>query len=86
MRTYYLFIDHNHTSIEVIIQSLQSFSEPGILFETIKNNIILPKCIVIKSLYKDEYLKIKIKHLLAKSSYQNDFQILKPLTKESTLF
>lgn len=82
--TYYLFIDLNYP-IEAIFNYLKSSTENGIKYTTIKNNIVLPKCIVVKSLYKDKYLKNMIKNQLLHFGYEKNFQIFKPLVKEYVL-
>lgn len=83
MRTYYLFIDDNF-DIYNVLDSLHEtrIIEPGIEYKHIKDNSILPPCIVIESIYKDEYFKSCLTTLLRDMGYDTHFQLMKPLVKE----
>lgn len=82
MRTYYLFIDKEYC-IRNVFENLQmAILEPGIKYIQIKEHIILPPYIVVKSIYKDEYFKSKINEELRDMGYDKSFKILKPLVKE----
>lgn len=82
--TYYLFVNLGF-EIEEVYNCIRLEIDPGIVYTKIKNNKMLPKCIVIKSLYKDEYLREKVKKELKYYGYDKDFQILKPLVNEYAL-
>lgn len=85
MFIYYLFVDLNSCPIEPVFDYLKSSKTQGINYIDIKIDSLLPKCIVIKSIYRDDYLKNKIKNELLYYGYDKEFQILKPLIKEVAL-
>jgi hypothetical protein len=85
MFTYYLFVDLNSCPIEPIFNYLKSSQTQGINYIDIKTDSLLPKYIVIKSMFKDEYFKDKIKMELLYYGYDKKFKILKPLVKELAL-
>ena len=86
MKTYYLFLDKEFC-IYNVFDSLRETTiiEPGINYVNIKEDNILPQCIRIESIYKDEYLKECLSHLLEDMGYDKSFQILKPLVKEQAM-
>jgi hypothetical protein len=57
----------------------------GIKFETIKSEYVLPKYIIVKSDYKDEYFRKLLKTLLINVGYRGKFRVLKPLVREEVL-
>lgn len=86
MRTYHLFLDKDFCIYNVFESLLETrIIEPGINYIRIKENTILPQCIVIESIYKDEYLKSCLVTLLEDMGYDKSFQILKPLIREEAL-
>lgn len=83
MRIYHLFLDKEFCIYNVFESLLETrIIEPGINYIRIQDNIVLPQCIVIKSIYKDEYLKSCLATLLEDMDYDKDFQILKPIDGE----
>ena len=86
MRTYHLFLDKDFCIYNVFESLIETrIIEPGINYIRIKENTILPQCIVIESIYKDEYLKSCLTKLLRDMDYDKSFQILKPLVREEAL-
>lgn len=86
MRTYHLFLDKDFCIYNVFESLMETrIIEPGINYIRIKENTILPQCIVIESIYKDEYLKSCLVTLLEDMGYDKSFQILKPLVREEAL-
>lgn len=87
-RTYYLFIDKDFC-IQNVFETLQmAILEPGIKYTHIKNakeHVNCGHCIVIVSIYKDQYLLTKVQEELTNIGYDKSFEILKPLTIEKTL-
>jgi hypothetical protein len=86
MKTYYLFLDKAFC-IYNVFDSLKAtrIIEPGIDYIQIKEDSIIPQCIVIKSIYKDEYFKDCLSKLLEDMGYDCEFQLLKPLVKEQAM-
>jgi hypothetical protein len=86
MRTYHLFLDKDFCIYNVFESLVETrIIEPGINYIRIKENTILPQCIVIESIYKDEYLKSCLVTLLEDMGYDKQFQILKPLVREEAI-
>lgn len=79
MTTYYLFLD-NDFCIYNVFDSLRETTiiEPGITYKEIKENSVIKQCIVITSIYKEEYLKHCLSNLLTDMDYDKSFQLLKP--------
>lgn len=82
MQTFHLFIDKEFCIINVF-QTLQiNIFEPGIMYTEIKEQgSILPPYIVMKTIYKDQYLLDKVTEQLIEIDYDKSFEILKPLFK-----
>lgn len=81
-RTYYLFLDKEFC-IRNVFENLQlAILEPGIVYVEIKEETILQPYIVIESIYKDQYLLLKVKEELINMGYDKSFKILKPLVEE----
>lgn len=86
MRTYHLFLDKDFCIYNVFDSLVETrVIEPGINYIKIKQNNVLPQCIVIESIYKDEYLKSCLVTLLTDMGYDKQFQLLKPLVREEAL-
>lgn len=84
-RTYYLFIDKDFC-IQNVFETLQmAILEPGIKYTHIKEHVNCGHCIVIVSIYKDQYLLSKVQEELTNIGYDKSFEILKPLAREETL-
>jgi hypothetical protein len=83
MEIYYLFLDKKFC-IRDVFDNLRKTRviEPGINYIEIKEDSVIPQCIVIKSIYKDEYFKDCLNDLLEDMGYDCKFQILKPIVKE----
>ena len=76
---YYLFIDKEFC-IQNVFENLQlAILEPGIKYNEIKLNDILPPYIILTTIYKDQYLLKLIKEELGNMGYDKSFEILKPL-------
>lgn len=82
--TYYLFIDEEFCIQNVFENLQQAILEPGVKYTQIKQHDILSPCIVIVSIYKDQYLLEKVEEELRNIGYDKSFEILKPLFKEKT--
>lgn len=75
---YYLFIDKEFC-IQNVFENLQlAILEPGIKYNEIKFNDILPPYIILTTIYKDQYLFKLIKEELIDMGYDKNFEILKP--------
>lgn len=80
-RTYYLFLDKEFC-IRNVFENLQlAILEPGIVYVEIKEETILQPYIVIESIYKYQYLLLKVKEELINMGYDKSFKILKPLVE-----
>ena len=86
MKTYYLFLDKEFCIYNVFDTLKETrVIEPGINYIQIKEDLIIPQCIVIKSIYKDEYFRDCLRQLLEDMGYDREFQILKPLVREQAM-
>jgi hypothetical protein len=82
MKTFHLFID-DEFCIRNVFEILQmNIFEPGIMYIEIKEQgSILPPYIVMKTIYKAQYLLDKVAEQLEDINYDKSFEILKPLFK-----
>ena len=80
MKTYYLFLDEEFCIYNVFDTLKETRGiEPGIDYIQINEDSVMPQCILIKSIYKDEYLRDCLRQLLVDMGYDCEFEILKPL-------
>lgn len=77
--TYYLFLDKEFCIRNVFENLQENILEPGIIYQEIKEHLILPPYIVVLSIYKDQYLLAQIKGELEDMGYDKSFEIVKPL-------
>lgn len=78
--TYYLFLDKELCILNVFkTLRTNALLEPGITYTCIEDDSILPPYIVISSIYKDQYLMVKITETLAYLGYDKEFKLLKPI-------
>lgn len=79
---YYLFIDKEFC-IQNVFENLQlAILEPGIKYNEIKLNDVLPPYIILTTIYKDQYLLKLIKEELSDMGYDKNFEILKPINND----
>ena len=85
---YYLFFP-NHVNINEMFVKLRIVydNDPIVnLHFEIKENTVLPNCIMFKSnFYSSQGIRSKIMNLLNKINYTDKYQILKLLTREQVL-
>jgi hypothetical protein len=82
---YYLFFP-NTVNLEDMYKILSQTNNEWIQFTEIKQNTVLPNCIVIKSnMYGQMGVKSAVKTLLEKIGYDGPYQLLKLLAREHTL-
>jgi hypothetical protein len=85
---YYLFFPNNININEMFVKLRIVFDDNPIVnlhFE-IKENTVLPNCIMFKSnFYSSQGIKNEIMNLLNKIDYTDKYQILKLLTREQCL-
>lgn len=83
---YHLFLE-KEVNINDIFRKLSEIRIPGVIYKYIDQNYsnIISSSIVIESLYKDIFIKQKVKDDLISIGYKKKFKLMKPLTREEVL-